>query len=412
VRSTPDRCGHADIRRMNLLDTRRMHLLAATAEFDGRPAKLLFAIRENFGGQCFLDRVTVPHAPDRRRQNGGGTPDDAGADAPASADNGSPTPAPPDPSSSYYDSAAHRWGVQGATIGAVAGGAAALAGSLALDAPSGGLNLLATPGEVAAGAYGGSAIGGGLGWAAGSIKDAYDTLVNSKSGAMRPPPGSMPIDKTPWSGDHDDIKHAIGAGGTDDVRISPTGEFGAKIRTALGQIMVPPAALPAAAAPAAGAGKTDNRQMTVIPMSDGENADLVYGIRLLIRHPQIDPALITAGLGLIPDMSHTPGKDRKTPIGTPLPGVYGETDWGYRFKVEGKRLFSKDVVELVSRLEEKAAFVHELIDTGGWIELSVQLPGYVNIGDDVRWQDLRRIAALRINFGVEVFPNFRPMHRV
>lgn len=99
-----------------------------------------------------------------------------------------------------------------------------MTGSLALDAPTAGLNLLATPGEVAAGAYAGSAIGGGLGWATGSIKDAYDTLVDSKSAAVRPPPGSMPIDKTPWSGDHKDIKRGIGARASDDVRISPADE--------------------------------------------------------------------------------------------------------------------------------------------------------------------------------------------
>jgi hypothetical protein len=224
VRSTPDRRDHVDIRRVNLRDTRRMHLLAATAEVDGRPVELLFTVRENFGGQGFLDRMSAPHAPDGHRQDGGGTSDDAGAGPPTNADSDSATPAAPDPSSSYYDSAAHRWGVQGASIGAVAGGAAALTGSLALDAPTGGLNLFATPGELAAGAYAGSAIGGGLGWAAGSIKDAYDTLVNSKSGATRPPPGSIPIDKSPWSGDHRDIKSAIGAEFTDDVRISPTGE--------------------------------------------------------------------------------------------------------------------------------------------------------------------------------------------
>ena len=33
----------------------------------------------------------------------------------------------------------------------------------------------------------------------------------------RPPPGSKPIDKTDWSGDHGDIKEGIGAGPTDNV---------------------------------------------------------------------------------------------------------------------------------------------------------------------------------------------------
>jgi hypothetical protein len=143
-------------------------------------------------------------------------------------------------------------------------------------------------------------------------------------------------------------------------------------------------------------------------MDDADNAELIYGIRLLIKHPRIDPALITAGLGLTPDMSHTVGKGRKTPVGTPLPGVYKETAWGYAYEVEGERLFSGDVAEFISRLEEKAAFLRELVDTGGRANLDIQLPGHVNVGDVIRWQDLARIAALRINLGVEVFPNFKP----
>ena len=40
----------------------------------------------------------------------------------------------------------------------------------------------------------------------------------------KPPPGSIPIDKMPWSGDHTPIKNGIGAIATDDVRISPNQE--------------------------------------------------------------------------------------------------------------------------------------------------------------------------------------------
>jgi RHS repeat-associated protein len=38
-----------------------------------------------------------------------------------------------------------------------------------------------------------------------------------------PPTGSKPIDQTPWSGDHGQIKDAIGAGGADNTRIDPAG---------------------------------------------------------------------------------------------------------------------------------------------------------------------------------------------
>lgn len=40
---------------------------------------------------------------------------------------------------------------------------------------------------------------------------------------VRPPPGSKPINETSWSGDHDEIKGAIGNDGPDDTRIAPNG---------------------------------------------------------------------------------------------------------------------------------------------------------------------------------------------
>jgi hypothetical protein len=41
--------------------------------------------------------------------------------------------------------------------------------------------------------------------------------------ADNPPTGSRPIDQTPWSGDHQEIKQGTGAGPADNVRIDPDG---------------------------------------------------------------------------------------------------------------------------------------------------------------------------------------------
>ena len=141
---------------------------------------------------------------------------------------------------------------------------------------------------------------------------------------------------------------------------------------------------------------------------DPHNAKRIYMIRLLIKHPTIDPALITARLGLVPRVTHTVGHPRRSPIGTPLPGVYEESAWGYSFEVEGRRHFTKDIVPFLSRLEESGTFLRELTDSGGSIALIIHLPGRVNIGDDIRWQDLQRMAALHMDLGIEVFPDYRP----
>jgi RHS repeat-associated protein len=71
--------------------------------------------------------------------------------------------------------------------GVVVGGTAALAGSVVLDAATFGVNILATPGEVAAAA----AIGGAIGYTAGSIVD-YVLNKNKQEPCPSAPPASKP----------------------------------------------------------------------------------------------------------------------------------------------------------------------------------------------------------------------------
>ena len=48
------------------------------------------------------------------------------------------------------------------------------------------------------------------------------------SNSDRPPPGSVPISGSPWSGDHGRIKGALGLGGRDSVFIDPDGNVWAQ----------------------------------------------------------------------------------------------------------------------------------------------------------------------------------------
>ncbi|MGE0425980.1 MAG: hypothetical protein AB7O88_27210, partial [Reyranellaceae bacterium] len=51
-----------------------------------------------------------------------------------------------------------------------------------------------------------------------------DDEVEHEERRSRPPAGSLPIKDTPWSGDHDEIKRALGLRGEDNVVISPDGD--------------------------------------------------------------------------------------------------------------------------------------------------------------------------------------------
>jgi hypothetical protein len=58
--------------------------------------------------------------------------------------------------------------------------------------------------------------------------DENDENDDNEENAVRPPAGSRPINETPWSGDHTEIKEAAGAGATTNVKISPKGNVWAR----------------------------------------------------------------------------------------------------------------------------------------------------------------------------------------
>ena len=141
-------------------------------------------------------------------------------------------------------------------------------------------------------------------------------------------------------------------------------------------------------------------------MIDDGSGRLRYGVRLLIKHPSIDPDLITKRLNLSPHVANPVGGPRKTPAGTLLSGVYDKSVWGYSVRVEGRKSFCEDMLKLIGSLEPHANFLSEIVKTDGTIDVIVHLPGDVNIGDLIPWQVLARLVVLKISFGIEVFPAF------
>jgi len=141
-------------------------------------------------------------------------------------------------------------------------------------------------------------------------------------------------------------------------------------------------------------------------MHNEEKDNYRYGIRLLIIHPNIDPAVISSKLQLRECMRWMAGTKRQTPTGTPLPGIHSDTRWGYSFEVEENRFFFNDVKNFLKKLEPHKEFILELTDTGGSVSIIVNLPGDINIGDTFEWKDLELLISLRIDLGVEVFPHF------
>lgn len=131
-----------------------------------------------------------------------------------------------------------------------------------------------------------------------------------------------------------------------------------------------------------------------------------YRLRLLIKHPNIDPREITTSLELMPNAFAKAGTVRATPTGTVLPGEHEVSMWSHWVEVSGKRQFFSGFSELMNKLETHKAFLAEIVLGGGSLALIVDLPGRFNIGDTLPWTDMARLCALQINLGVEVFPHW------
>jgi hypothetical protein len=146
--------------------------------------------------------------------------------------------------------------------------------------------------------------------------------------------------------------------------------------------------------------------MTRTQMDDNELDGMRYEVRLLIRHPTIDPDRITNTLRLKPHLSAMVGSARTNSSGDVLPGLHKDSVWSVDFGVGKNRRFLSDIAKLIEKLEPHKVFLHEIVNGGGSINLIVSLPGDVNIGDNFHGQDMARLCALRIDLGIEVFPDF------
>lgn len=141
-------------------------------------------------------------------------------------------------------------------------------------------------------------------------------------------------------------------------------------------------------------------------MSGSEIEQLKFKIRILIRHPTADPIEITNKLGTDPDNFQKVGEIRKTPRGKAVGGINEYSMWSKSFFFEKERNFFHRASSVIDLFEGNKDFIVNLIDSGGSIQLITDLSGQLNIGDVFSWKDLGRLADLKIDLGVEVFPEF------
>lgn len=129
-----------------------------------------------------------------------------------------------------------------------------------------------------------------------------------------------------------------------------------------------------------------------------------FDVELFIVHPTLDPAEITAALGLEPKVTHPVGERRQAPNGTLLPGQYRDTRWRHSVRYEVKHQhFADAVAALLDRLEPHNAFLRNLRSTGGEACVIIQFLGDGYFGDKLPKKTLAQLADLDLDFAIECF---------
>ena len=103
-----------------------------------------------------------------------------------------------------------------------------------------------------------------------------------------------------------------------------------------------------------------------------------FTVSLRIRHPTIDPATITAALGIQPQHTWRAGQPRRDPAGVELGGTHHDSYWTGRL-MEEPQLSSDGVsvegviLKTLSHLRRAQSFLEQLNAEGGLAELLVSL---------------------------------------
>lgn len=129
-----------------------------------------------------------------------------------------------------------------------------------------------------------------------------------------------------------------------------------------------------------------------------------FHVELFIVHPALDPADISATLGLEAHFAHRAGTPRKTPKGNPLPGDYGHTRWRHCVEYNvTDQWFAGEVTSLLDRLGPHKAFFANLKLTGGKACVVIQFLGDGYLSDEIPHDTLAKLVELELALAIECF---------
>ncbi|KQN40318.1 hypothetical protein ASG37_00425 [Sphingomonas sp. Leaf407] len=124
-----------------------------------------------------------------------------------------------------------------------------------------------------------------------------------------------------------------------------------------------------------------------------------YSVSLRVRHPDVDPEKMIVGIGRTARRYWTVGEERKTPKGTPLPGIYRESYCAFDLGESEDGQLADFLRQTLVELEHAADFIRDLRRTGGEVSYYVSwFPG--DTGETFDVDLLADMARLGIDLGI------------
>jgi len=139
-------------------------------------------------------------------------------------------------------------------------------------------------------------------------------------------------------------------------------------------------------------------------------SDYEFTMTLRIRHPDIDPARITAMLGIDPQASWRKGDTRVGAEGKPLQGTHRESYWTGRL-MPNPQLSSAyssveaELLKILAQLRKSHEFLLELRSHGAVSELHVSLFARQEFRLDLSPSTLELLGRLGLAVALEVHPH-------
>jgi Domain of unknown function (DUF4279) len=139
-------------------------------------------------------------------------------------------------------------------------------------------------------------------------------------------------------------------------------------------------------------------------------SDYEFTITLAIRHPDIDPARITAELGIEPLAAWRKGEPRAGPEGEPLQGAYRDSYWTGRM-MPNPQLSSAyssveaELLKILAHLRKSQEFLLALRADRAITELHVSLFARQEFRLDLSPSTLEPLGRLGLAIALEVHPH-------